>query len=131
MTEATAFNIRVYGIVIEKGHVLLSDEFRLGQRMTKFPGGGLQLGEGTVDCLKREFREELNQPVYSIEHFYTTDFYQVSYLLNPPQQIISIYYTVKIRAPYNFETSRNKFAMKDTEGSQVLRWMPISTLPPG
>lgn len=130
MTEATAFNIRVYGIVIEKGHVLLSDEFRLGQRMTKFPGGGLQLGEGTVDCLQREFKEELNQPVYSIEHFYTTDFYQVSYLLNPPQQIISIYYTVKLRHPYNFKTTRNKMAIEDTEGSQSFRWMAISALSP-
>ena len=53
------FNIRVYGLLLDQGRVLVSDEFIRGQRVTKFPGGGLELGEGTKDCLIRELREEM------------------------------------------------------------------------
>lgn len=97
------FNIRVYGILInEKRQVLVSDEFIRGNYYTKFPGGGLDLGEGTRDCLQREFKEEMNLNVAVGEHIYTTDYFQKS-AFNPDHQIISIYYFVKaleeIKAP--------------------------------
>jgi 8-oxo-dGTP diphosphatase len=86
------FNIRVYGILINNDQqVLVSDEFIRGKYYTKFPGGGLELGEGTRDCLAREFMEEMNLKVEVGEHIYTTDYYQVS-AFNPAHQIISIYY---------------------------------------
>ena len=89
------FNIRVYGILInEEKQLLVSDEFIRGNYYTKFPGGGLEFGEGTRDCLKREFIEELNLKVEVLEHLYTTDFYQES-AFRPGDQIISIYYLVK------------------------------------
>src|SRR5215204_4771864 len=89
------FNIRVYGILInEKKQLLVSDEFIRGSYYTKFPGGGLEFGEGTRDCLKREFIEELNLQVDVLEHLYTTDFFQES-AFRPGDQIISIYYRVK------------------------------------
>jgi 8-oxo-dGTP diphosphatase len=93
------FNIRVYGILInEQKQVLLSDEFIRGNYYTKFPGGGLEVGEGTRDCLKREFKEEMNLNVEVGAHIYTTDFYQKS-AFNPAHQIISIYYYVKALEP--------------------------------
>ena len=83
-----SFNIRVYGVLVNgQKQVLVSDDY------TKFPGGGLELGEGTRDCLKREFKEEMNLEVEIGEHLYTTDFYQES-AFNPAHQIISIYYLV-------------------------------------
>jgi 8-oxo-dGTP diphosphatase len=89
------FTIRVYGILInEKKQVLVSDEFIRGNYYTKFPGGGLELGEGTRDCLKREFKEEMNLGVQVEGHIYTTDYFQIS-AFNPADQIISIYYFVK------------------------------------
>lgn len=89
-----SFNIRVYGVLInENKQVLVSDEYIRGNYYTKFPGGGLELGEGTRDCLKREFKEEMNLEVLIGEHLYTTDFYQES-AFNPAHQIISIYYLV-------------------------------------
>ena len=89
------FNIRVYGVLInEKRQVLVSDEFIRGKYYTKFPGGGLDLGEGTRDCLKREFKEEMNLNVQIEDHIYTTDFFQMS-AFNPEHQIISIYYFAK------------------------------------
>ncbi|HEX2846803.1 MAG TPA: NUDIX domain-containing protein [Chitinophagaceae bacterium] len=88
------FNIRVYGILInDKKQVLVSDEFIRGNYYTKFPGGGLEFGEGTRDCLKREFMEEMNLNVEVSEHIYTTDFFQMS-AFNPEHQIVSIYYAV-------------------------------------
>src|SRR5215467_5296715 len=89
-----SFNLRVYGVLInEKKQVLVSDEYIRGSYYTKFPGGGLELGEGTRDCLKREFREEMDLEVEIDKHLYTTDFYQQS-AFNPAHQIISIYYLV-------------------------------------
>ena len=78
MAETGKFIIRVYGLVINpQNEVLLTDEYRYETNMTKFPGGGLHYGEGLIDCLKREFREECNgQEIENIRHFYTTDFFQ-------------------------------------------------------
>ena len=88
------FNIRVYGILVnEQRQVLVSDELIRGNRYTKFPGGGLEYGEGTRDCLKREFMEEMNLKVEVDSHLYTTDYFQES-AFHPGHQIISIYYFV-------------------------------------
>lgn len=93
------FNIRVYGMLLNGNkQVLVSDEYIRGNYYTKFPGGGLEFGEGTRDCLKREFLEELNLEVKVTGHIYTTDFFQMS-AFTPDHQIISIYYFVEPLAP--------------------------------
>lgn len=103
------FNVRVYGVYIsERDQVLVSDEYIRGKFYTKFPGGGLETGEGTRDCLKREFMEEMNLAVEVGEHLYTTDFYQQS-AFNPAHQIISIYYFVKPLGPIEIKMSDTKF----------------------
>lgn len=89
------FNLRVYGVLInEQDEILVSDEFIRGNYFTKFPGGGLEFGEGTRDCLRREFLEEMNLNVEVGAHIYTTDYFQMS-AFNPQHQIISIYYYAK------------------------------------
>jgi len=98
-----SFNLRVYGILInEQNQLLVSDEYIRGMKITKFPGGGLEFGEGTRDCLKREFLEEMSLNVEVGKHLYTTDYFQLS-SFNSSHQIISIYYFVnaleKITAP--------------------------------
>lgn len=93
------FNVRVYGILLgENNSILVSDEYIRGGYYTKFPGGGLEFGEGTRDCLKREFKEEMNLEVLVTDHIYTTDFFQMS-AFNPDHQIISIYYFAKALEP--------------------------------
>ncbi len=75
----TRFTIRVYGIILnDRNEVLLSDESYRGHRFTKFPGGGLEYGEGTLDCLRREIREETGCRIEILRHLYTTDFFQES-----------------------------------------------------
>lgn len=93
------FNIRVYGILIgDNQQVLVSDEFIRGDYYTKFPGGGLEFGEGTRDCLKREFKEEMDLEIRVGDHIYTTDYFQMS-AFNPAHQIISIYYYAHVLEP--------------------------------
>ncbi|WP_159523174.1 NUDIX domain-containing protein [Sunxiuqinia indica] len=123
------FNIRVYGLFVnEDDEVLLTDEFQLNTKMTKFPGGGLQFGEGTIDCLKREMQEECDQKIEQIVHFYTTDFYQKAcYFEN--QQLISIYYKAKLKPPVNFKISTKAFDFTELKnGSQSFRWVKIKEL---
>lgn len=92
----TRFNIRVYGIYIsEKREILLSDEQYQDLSFTKFPGGGLEFGEGTIDCLKREFREEFGLEITVGKLFYLTDFFQPSFF-SPSDQVISVYYHITI-----------------------------------
>lgn len=124
------FNVRAYGILIENGNVLVSDEIHFGREITKFPGGGLQYGEGTVDCVKREFREELELEVEVLQHFYTVDFFQPS-AFNPQQQVISIYYLVERKGEFVFPVTAEAFSMiEKTDGSQSFRWIAAGILQP-
>lgn len=120
------FNIRVYGLLInDNNEVLLSDENRFGKQFTKFPGGGLEFGEGTKECLLREFKEELNLDVEIGELFYLTDFFQES-AFNANDQLISIYYKVICKDCYDIETTSIKFKFNDKE--EVHRWIQLSEL---
>lgn len=90
------FNIRVYGICTNSdGAILLSNETYKDLSFTKFPGGGLEFGEGTKACLKREFLEEFQLNIEVGELFYLTDFFQLS-AFSDDDQVISIYYTIQI-----------------------------------
>jgi 8-oxo-dGTP diphosphatase len=109
------FNIRVYGILInEHKQVLVSDEHIRGMYLTKFPGGGLEFGEGTRDCLVREFREEMDLLVRTREHLYTTDFFVMS-AFNKDHQIISIYYLVEALEPIKAPLRTSPFQFDDRE----------------
>lgn len=131
------FNIRVYGILINnENQVLVSDELIRGSRYTKFPGGGLEYGEGTRDCLKREFLEEMNLKVEVGEHLYTTDFFQLS-AFHPDHQIISIYYLVKplehisVRlSEVEFDFDENQMSIydqhKEIETFRFIEWEQLS-----
>lgn len=130
------FNVRVYGLLIDQyQRLLVTDEFIRGSYITKLPGGGLEFGEGTRDCLQREFLEETGIEVIVGAHFYTTDFFQIS-AFNNVDQIISIYYlvhaadTTKIKTseiPFNF----SKEQVADPNGeSEVFRWIHLNQLTP-
>ena len=126
------FNLRVYGILLGKNkEVLVSDEFIRGNQYTKFPGGGLEFGEGTRDCLVREFMEEMQLAVKVTDHLYTTDFFQMS-AFNPEHQIISIYYAVEaleeIRVPlrtrmFDFDEAQMEVYHKTGE-TETFRFIP-------
>jgi ADP-ribose pyrophosphatase YjhB (NUDIX family) len=113
--------------LLKGGKVLVSDEYIKGKNITKFPGGGLEFGEGTKDCLIREFKEELNLEITVKKHFYTTDFF-VSSAFDTNSQVISIYYLVDTRAELLFPVSETAFNFEKKEGAQSLRWIDLKKL---
>lgn len=116
MEAAKRFNIRVYGIWIRNGYVLVNEELIRGKRVIKFPGGGLDWGEGMLDCLKREWKEELNLDIDILEHFYTTDYFQHSAF--DDSQVISIYYMVSSHEPPD--------GFINNEANERTYWMPLN-----
>lgn len=89
------FNVRVYACVVKDKKVLTLFEEYAGEALMKFPGGGLEYGEGLTDCLKREFEEELNVNIEVIGHLYTQEDFLVS-RFKENQQLLTIYYMVNI-----------------------------------
>lgn len=130
--EINRITVRVYGILAdENNRILLSDEFIRGDYFTKFPGGGLELGEGTRECLVREFKEETGLDVRIGNHIYTTDYFQVSGFRNT-DQILSIYYYAYAENPETLLQLTTKIELfdfaahqiADPQGqSEVLRWI--------
>ena len=121
--DVKTFNLRVYGLLIEGDKVLVTDEHR-GIQMTKFPGGGLEKGEGIADCLIREFMEELELPITVGEFFYVNDFLQLS-AFNPTDQLFSFYYFVSTANSKAISVEPKRVLQS---GEQTFRWIPISEL---
>ncbi len=120
--------MRVYGVLVVDGKLLVSDEFIKGKEITKLPGGGLEFGEGLADCVVREFKEELNLTVSVKNHFYTTDFFVTS-AFHVDSQVISIYYVVNAEEEIKIITSIKKFDFKKkVDGAQSFRWLDINKI---
>ena len=125
------FTIRVYGICIKRiegtRKILVMDEVIKGRRITKFPGGGLEYGESTVDCLIREIREELKVEATDLRHFYTTDLFQQSLFHTAPMQVISIYYRFKLARTARLEVLKEAFGFPDPTRQEGCRWMHLDS----
>ena len=115
------FNIRVYALIIFKNNILLSRELIRNKLIYKFPGGGVELGEGIVDALQREAKEEMGQHLNHITHFYTTDFFQRS-SFDSSEQLISIYFKASLSKSLN---NRHKIPVKD---QPVFEWKRLVDL---
>jgi len=115
------FNIRVYALIIFKDNILLSRELIQNELIYKFPGGGVELGEGIVDALQREAIEEMGQNLNHIAHFYTTDFFQRS-SFDSSQQLISVYFKASLSQHIN---NRLKIPVKD---QPVFEWKRLVDL---
>ncbi|MFN8714729.1 MAG: NUDIX hydrolase [Bacteroidota bacterium] len=116
-------NLRAYAIIEHNDFVLVTDEFRIGKRMTKFPGGGHEWGEGLAETLLRECREELGQQPTSLEHFYTTDFFVPS-AFHSSDQLVAVYYRVILPEPEKIAVKDVPFDFdQEIDGAQLFRWI--------
>lgn len=124
------FNVRVYGILLnDNNEVLISDEKTQNVAFTKFPGGGLEYGEGLIDALKREFLEECDLRIEVVKHIYTTDFYEKSSFNE--SQIISVYYQVRPLDDIQFDVKVSPFDFsneKQQEKIEVFRFVQLHQL---
>lgn len=88
-------NIRIYACCIKDRKVLALYEEYAGEALLKLPGGGLEFGESVIECLHREFDEELNLKIKNIQHFYTQeDFLESKFREN--EQLLTVYYTADL-----------------------------------
>ncbi|MEC3879918.1 NUDIX domain-containing protein [Parapedobacter sp. 10938] len=122
------FNIRVYGILVnDNREVLLSDEREYGMEFSKFPGGGLEYGEGLSAGLAREFKEECDVDIEILRHVHTTDVFIKSAFND--SQVLAVYYLVKNKTPITCRFSDKAFDFEaDNSIDQVFRWIPIDKL---
>ena len=87
------FNVRVYGIWLKGDKILISNENIDGFKMLKLPGGGLEYGEGPVECVIREFQEELAVCIEVNRLLHTTETF-ISSAFKRHEQVIAIHYLV-------------------------------------
>ena len=105
--------------------VLITHEHRAGIIMTKFPGGGLEKGEGLADGLTREFNEELKVRITVGDLFYVNEFLQIS-TFNQKDQLLSFYYYVSCDSTFKTADGREKLNL--TKGEQIFEWVILKEL---
>lgn len=126
--EISKFTIRVYGLLIVEHKILLSRENIKGGIYTKFPGGGLEFGEGIVDCVKREFMEEVAIELSETKLFHLTEDFIPS-AFHDSKQVISIYYKVATNQIEDIKTGDpNDKELLKNDDDQVLYWCRLQDL---
>ncbi len=127
--ENKRFTVRAYALLICAGDVLVSDEYIFGRYITKFPGGGLEWGEGLKEGLSREISEELGIEIKEWQHFYTTDFF-VQSAFSENVQVISVYYTHQIDQKNQIKTATTTPFNLDINDVEPIsnRWVCINQL---
>ena len=115
------FNIRVYGLLFNgNGQLLLSRERFRQKEMLKFPGGGLEWGEGVLDALQREFREELSLEVAPDGRPHVSEpFIQSAF--SDEAQIVAVHYRVRTVNPEDL----TRLNLKPTASEQTSKGAQI------
>jgi mutator protein MutT len=120
------FNLRVYALLInEKQEILLSDENRFGKFFTKFPGGGVEHGEGIQDALFRELQEELHLEISSADFFYFNEFHQASAF--DQSNLVAFYYIVNIQKAA-VHLQEEGYTIPFEQEQELQRWKAIQEL---
>lgn len=128
MSSSRRYNLRVYAIIVNsRDEVLVSDELRFGNAFTKFPGGGMEWGEGTKDTLKREIKEELQLDCEVGDLFFVNDFYQES-AYRPSDQLVSFYYEIKQIRFEDIVVTNHSIPL--SEEGEKFRWISRNELTP-
>lgn len=88
------FNARCYALIrSNQNRVLVMMERWQGVDLNKFPGGGLELGEGLLECIYREIDEEFQESEHlSYRHLFTpTECFASRF--KPNEQLLLNYFT--------------------------------------
>ena len=114
-------SVHVYGIAVRGDKALISPQFD----GYDWPGGTFELGEDTVDTLKREFREETGYEVKleKLLGIYTSFFHH--HKRNIDYQSFLVFYLVKI---VGGEISTDGFDSDEKEYAKEARWVKLGDL---
>lgn len=93
MTEKRVFSCRIYGVLREGSKVLLTRSTFRGRAFVNFPGGGIEVGEGPMDALKREFWEETGLSIRPVRVLHSSEAAHLS--TQAPIQIVASYWLVE------------------------------------
>ena len=116
------FSCRIYGVLRRGREVLLTRSRFLDRQFVNFPGGGVDLGEGPIEALRREYKEETGLRIRPIRVLYASEAAHLS--SQAPMQIVSIYWLVeslggKLKIDGNFSDVVSLF------------WAPLDRVPKG
>lgn len=128
MKKLEGFNVRAYAICENEGKILVVHEYFKGKIFCKLPGGGVEFGEGILDCLRREFMEELNVEIEILHHLYTQEDF-VESIVDDGKQLLLIYYAVKVVNPEAMIVNTsdiNRFEWVDLNENPF--WLPIDKI---
>ena len=130
------FNVRVY-MILTRVHpsektlqVLVSYERLPMGGVMKFPGGGLEWGEGTSACLRREALEELGQPIEVGEWTHVSRRAHIS-SFDANQQVVAVHVEASLEGDVAFD---DQGALDDVFGKKVpvmhqrLGWQDVNSL---
>src|SRR5690606_5008371 len=114
------FNVRVYALCILNNKLLTLKEAFAGKMVTKLAGGGLEFGEGTAECLKREFKEELNLQIEVGDAFYIQEHF-VKSLAKDNKQLLMLYFYATILDSDNLQRSEEHTSELQSRENLVCR----------
>lgn len=118
--------VRVYGFLENaQGQVLVSAERFRGQPLVKYPGGGVEWGEGIREALVREFQEELQLDVVVEDLVFFNEFPVIS-AFDPEVQVFSFFYRVSAVGPMSFATHPD-VSVPDEDGERAV-WVSKAEL---
>lgn len=83
--------VRVAGILIENGKILLIEHLKNDKKYWLIPGGGVDWGESTEEALTREYKEETNLDI-EVNRFL---FLSETIAPDKEKHIINLYFEIK------------------------------------
>ena len=88
------FRVGAYGLLVEDGRILITKTRTRTGVLLNFPGGAVELGEGALEALRREFVEETGLSVRAthLAHASEAFFQSRDY---PENQLIKLYWVVE------------------------------------
>lgn len=114
-------NVRVAGVYIENGKVLMSRH--KNSTFKNLPGGRIKLGEDSISALKREYMEELDKEIEIIsEPFILENFYNRN---NVNYHEYLFVYLININNIDNFIKDDLVFSMEDKDEILKMDIRPI------
>lgn len=117
------FNFRIAGLGFRDGHVLVHRAVH--EDFWTFPGGRAEIGETSVETLKREMIEELGVEVsvgrmlWTVENFFRyeeRDYHEIGF-----------YYEMEIPAHFPFHPSDIVHRLRDGKNDLEFKWVEAST----
>ena len=123
------FNVRVYALCILNNKLLTLKEPFAEKMVTKLPGGGLEFGEGTAECLKREFKEEIGADVLVKELKWVGEIFFP--FLGKPCHQICLFYLVELQDESQIPLDGTFLASESFDGQTFdleFSWIALSGL---